>query len=237
MVYNNISIYNKMFLEHKKCREEFGDFIDSYNFIMEKHIPKNSKILEIGCNIGSLLDLLLKSGYTQITGIDIATEAIKYGKNKYPKLKNNLLTYKGNILPFEDNEFDVVLSFDLLEHMPNVDIHLNEVNRVLKTNGIYLFQTPNKIINVPWTVLVTNSFTEWKIYHCSLQTYWSLQNCLSDNSFGDISIQKRAIATEYKRNKVKKIKYFGNILVKCLYIMQKLPVFLTSNFWVETRKL
>ena len=233
----SISIYNKMFLENIEHREEYGDITESYNFIMENHILKNSKILEIGCNIGSLLNLLSKSGFTQITGIDIATDAIKYGKNKYPKLKNNLLISKGDMIPFKDNEFDVVLSFDLLEHMPNVNNYLNEVHRVLKPNGIYLFQTPNKIINIPWTVLVTKSLTEWKIYHCSLQTYWGLQKCLLDNSFRDISIQKRVTTTKYNRNKVKKIKYFGNILVNSLYIIQKMPVFLSSNFWVKAIKL
>lgn len=231
-----VYIYNDFFLKNIAHREEFGDIIDSYNFIMENNIPKNSNILEIGCNIGGLLNLLLKSGYTQIGGVDIAAEAIKYGINKYPGLKNRLLTCDGDKLPFKDNEFDVVLSFDLLEHIPNVKNHLKEVHRILKPNGIYLFQTPNKIINTPWTIFLTKSLSTCQIHHCSLQTYWSLKSILTENAFRDISIKKRSILTEYKEKKVKKIKYIGNILIVILYILNKMPTHLTSNFWVKARK-
>lgn len=230
------SIYNEIFLRNIEHRKEYGDVVDSYNFIIENNISKYSNILEIGCNIGSLLNLLSESGYTQIIGVDIATEAIKYGRNKYPKLKNRLLACDGDKLPFKNNEFDVVLSFDLLEHIPNAEDHLKEIRRILKPNGIYLFQTPNKIINTPWTILLTKNLSTCRIHHCSLQTYWSLQSILKENAFRDVLIKKRSILTEYKRKKVKKIKYIENILIVIIHILNKMPTHLTSNFWVKARK-
>ena len=47
--------------------------------------------------------------------------------------------------PSPDNSFDIIISVENLEHLPNIDQHLFEVKRVLKPNGIYLIKTPNKL--------------------------------------------------------------------------------------------
>ena len=45
------------------------------------------------------------------------------------------------ILPFNDSEFDVILSFGVLENVPNDLGSLCEIRRVLKTNGLFLLIT------------------------------------------------------------------------------------------------
>ena len=62
-------------------------------------------------------------------------------------------------LPFDDDCFDVVLSFDVFEHIPEPDQHLREVARVLKPNGCYLLQTPNKWTNSVFETIRWRSFT------------------------------------------------------------------------------
>jgi len=60
--------------------------------------------------------------------------------------------------------------FDVIEHIPNIEDFLKgQVYRVLKEKGIFVFQTPNKIINIPWEIINQRSLTKWKKYHCSLQ--------------------------------------------------------------------
>ena len=86
-------------------------------------------------------------------------------------------------MPLKILFFDIVLSFDVLEHIPDVDAHLSEARRVLKSNGFYLFQTPNKLTNVPFEIIKNRSLTKHKEHHCSLQTFWSLKRLLAAHGF------------------------------------------------------
>ena len=83
-------------------------------------------------------------------------------------------------MPLKDLFFDIVLSFDVLEHIPDVDAYLLDVRGVLKSGGFRLFQTPNKLTNVLFEIRKNGSFTRYKTYHCSLQTFnrgRSLKRC------------------------------------------------------------
>jgi SAM-dependent methyltransferase len=50
----------------------------------------------------------------------------------------------GEILPFEENRFDIVVSDFVLEHLASPEPFLREVRRVLKPGGSFFFRTPNK---------------------------------------------------------------------------------------------
>ena len=89
---------------------------------------------------------------------------------------------RGN-MPLKDLFFDIVLSFDILEHIPDVNAHFSEVRRVLKSGGFYLFQTPNKLTNVPFEIIKNRSLTKHKAHHCSLQTFWSVKRLLVAHGF------------------------------------------------------
>ncbi len=101
--------------------EDFGDLEASLQFIKKIDIPKESKILEIGCAVGKLINELSKMGFYDVVGIDISDVAIQYGKTKYPHL--TLLSYDGSDLSFLDRNFDICLSFDVVEHIPDIDDH------------------------------------------------------------------------------------------------------------------
>ena len=98
------------------------------------------KLLEVGCGIGVLSSYLSEKYKWEVTGIDLDPEQIKKAKkdhreNKYLKF----LEADATKLPFEDSEFDLVLSSDALHHIvSDWDKALNGINRVLRTNGFYI---------------------------------------------------------------------------------------------------
>lgn len=205
----------------------------SFEFFLEQNINKDLKILEIWCNLWTFMSLLYNEGYYNIVWIDINKSAIIAWKEKYSYISENLKVYNGDILPFNDSEFDVVVSFDVLEHIPNVNKHLQEVKRVLKKWWIYIGQTPNKITNIPWEIINNKSLTKWKTYHCSLQTLKSLKMIFNSNWF-DIDIKKRDLENDYNIGKVKrKLWFMGLFLLK---IVNKLPLGLQTNFWFISKK-
>lgn len=57
-----------------------------YNIFVTQKLPKNSKILEIGCNVGRNLEFLRQHGYKRLYGIDVSQTAINYSAEVYPEL-------------------------------------------------------------------------------------------------------------------------------------------------------
>src|SRR5262249_58323037 len=76
----------------------------------------------------------------------------------------------GDRLGFADRTFDLVLSFDVFEHIADSDAHLAEVRRVLRPGGAYALQTPNKWTNSVFETIRWRSFTAWKQDHCALHS-------------------------------------------------------------------
>ena len=77
---------------------------------------------------------------------------------------------RGDRLGFSDSTFDLVLSFDVFEHIADSDAHLAEVARVLRPGGAYALQTPNKWTNSVFETIRWRSVTAWKADHCSLHS-------------------------------------------------------------------
>ena len=132
--------------ELDRGKEQRGNLQTNLDFLARTTLLKpGDRILEIGCGIGTVVHELAKQGY-DVRGTDISQVAIEYGRAKYGGIR--LEVQPAEELAFDDGTFDVVLSFDLFEHIARIDRHVSEVQRVLKRGGYYLFQTPNKYSNV-----------------------------------------------------------------------------------------
>jgi ubiquinone/menaquinone biosynthesis C-methylase UbiE len=83
-------------------------------------------------------------------------------------------------LPFRNNEFDVVTSVEVIEHLPNIDKHLIEVKRVLKKGGLYMIKTPNKLIELIYNFIYRK---KWDPLHFNSQNLSSLKKLLINHGF------------------------------------------------------
>ena len=84
------------------------------------HLPKESRILEVGCNTGMQLNGLQRMGFTQLYGIELqpyaAEEAKKYTRNV------NVICGSGFDIPFKDGFFDIVCTNGVLIHISPDDL-------------------------------------------------------------------------------------------------------------------
>jgi len=212
-------------------REEYGNLQTNLEFLAEINLLKpGDKILEIGCGIGSIVFALSEKGY-DITGIDISSEAIVYGLKKYGNIR--LQVQAAESLPYENESFDVVLSFDLLEHIARVDKHIREVFRVLRTGGYYLFQTPNKYSNIIWETLQSRSL-RWRHYHPSLHSPKQLLHRLCKHGF-EVRFVKMNPINKFTLRKLKKLGPLSHIFKRINF--RRLPLALQTNLYVIARKL
>lgn len=212
-----------------------GNLSSNIKFLNENHLLDNKrlKILEIGSGKGILVKYLLDQGF-DIQGTEYSQEYIDIAKKEFSK-NLPLIKMSGEDLKFKDNSFDLVLSFDVLEHIANTDKHLSEVKRVLRDGGIYAFGTPNKITNIPWEILDKKSFTGWKRYHCSLHTYNELKKRLQNHRLEFQFIKVPVFNNRFKEKMIKRLGRFGILLANIIGI-DKLPLCLRTNFYVIATK-
>lgn len=223
-------------MDRENILDEHGNIETSLDYYLKLNLPNDLRVLDIGCRYGSLIYKLYMEGIREVAGIDVCRESIDFGRKKYPEISDNLVLYDGEKLPFSENEFDVVLMFDVIEHINGVkDFLRSQVRRVLKRGGLLILQTPNKLINVPWSILQHRSFSSWKRFHCSLQTHQSLLNLIKNSGFETVKIEKHNILTGHNKAKVEKV--FGFLGIVLLNIFQKMPLKLTPNFWGVARKV
>jgi ubiquinone/menaquinone biosynthesis C-methylase UbiE len=110
----------------------------------------NGNLLEVGCGEGRGIDWLLPK-VENYSAIDKIVTVVEKLKAKHPE--GNIIS--GNIppLPFRDNTFDCVVSFQVIEHIKDDHSFLKEINRVLKPGGFALISTPNRPMSLsrnPW---------------------------------------------------------------------------------------
>jgi 2-polyprenyl-3-methyl-5-hydroxy-6-metoxy-1,4-benzoquinol methylase len=90
-------------------------------------LPKQSKILEVGCGGGWLGSYLKSTGYTDYVGLDVADPADVAG---------NILEWRA--LGIEPESFDVIVAFELIEHVDCVQ----EMFDILKPGGLLMLTSP-----------------------------------------------------------------------------------------------
>ena len=105
---------------------------------------KGLKILDIGCGGGLLSEPLSRLG-AKITGIDPSKDNIEVAKlhSKEMDLNINYIRSSPENLNFK-GEFDVILNMDVIEHVSNVNLFIENCSRLLKKNGIMFIATINK---------------------------------------------------------------------------------------------
>jgi len=98
------------------------------------------KVLEIGCGAGTVAAHLSNEHGMQVVATDADPEQVQLAKSHYGEHENlRFLKADATDLPFEDAEFEMVLSLNVLHHIGDWGCVLSEVNRVLKPKGYFVF--------------------------------------------------------------------------------------------------
>jgi ubiquinone/menaquinone biosynthesis C-methylase UbiE len=98
-------------------------------------------VLEVGCGAGMLANYLAEKYQMKVTGTDVDAEQIELAK-EYHRGSNrlNFLPADATDLPIKDSEFDLVLSFMVMHHISNWKKAFEEIDRVLKPEGIFIIK-------------------------------------------------------------------------------------------------
>lgn len=186
------------------------------------------RVLEIGTGTGALLHHLRRLGY-DAEGVEIDPALIAESRQWHGELPVQHVT--DTVLPFPAASFDVVMSFDVFEHIPDTDAHLLEVCRVLRPGGSYLMQTPNKWTNVVFETIRWRSFTAFREIHCSLHSLAELRRRLATHGF-DVTVFDVPVVNDFFRAKVRRHLGLLGVGALALFNPDRLPRALRTNLYV-----
>lgn len=114
--------------------------VKRYNELLDKFesFKQTGNILDLGCSNGLFLEVAKNRGWN-VYGTEYAQESIDYCA------KNNIKVFKSDQLPaeFYELKFDVVTSFEVIEHINNPNEDMELVNKVIRKGGAFYFTTPN----------------------------------------------------------------------------------------------
>ncbi|MGU3434190.1 methyltransferase domain-containing protein [Actinomycetes bacterium M1A6_2h] len=121
---------------------------------LEHHV-RDRVVLEAGSGEGYGADLLAESA-TRVVGLDYDAFTADHVAGKYPRVS----MVRGNLaaLPLADESVDVVVNFQVIEHLWDQGQFLSECHRVLTPGGVLLISTPNRITFSPGRDTPLNPF-------------------------------------------------------------------------------
>jgi 2-polyprenyl-3-methyl-5-hydroxy-6-metoxy-1,4-benzoquinol methylase len=103
---------------------------------------------------GTVLDAASGEGYgssilaeqaKEVVGVDLDSTAVRAATDKYTKTNLRFIVSTVEALPFLDNHFDLIVSFETIEHVDSINLVLDEFKRVLKNHGKLIISTPDKL--------------------------------------------------------------------------------------------
>jgi len=135
----------------------------------------HGNVLDIACGTGygaQIIDDTINRYY----GVDFSQDAID-DANKYNKLEKNEFS-QGSIvsIDFKDQKFDIVISFETLEHIEDYNKALSEILRVLKSTGTFVGSVPSKEFDDKCEDVYGKN-----PYHITRFNFEKIQNLLSKN--------------------------------------------------------
>lgn len=113
-----------------------------YHFFAERFVGLD--VLDAACGVGYGSALIARSGAKSVVGIDIDSQTVAYAREHFAHPRVAFAEGSAEQLSQLGQTFDVVVSFETIEHLRQPARFLTEVRRVLRPGGLFICSTPNR---------------------------------------------------------------------------------------------
>ncbi|HEX8515666.1 MAG TPA: methyltransferase domain-containing protein [Bacteroidia bacterium] len=202
--------------DHNENTPWWGEHIHRYQ-VAYPYLKEEDKVLDIACGNGFGSYLLSRKTKGMVTGGDISAETVEICRNRYkgePNLEFRVID--GTAVNYPNGYFDMVVSFETIEHTTEYIKMLQEFYRTVKQGGTVLISTPNKAVTSPDGIIKNP-------YHTQEFTLEQLQ-ALLNSVFDDVKISGQQY-TRYSKG-ASFTDRIGQIVERMLYSrgIRKLPL-------------
>ena len=157
-----------------------------HRYAISLQLSAGKKVLDIACGEGYGSNLIAQYA-TEVIGVDISQETIDIATKKYQRDNLKFLQGSADAIPCESNYFDVVVSFETIEHHDRHDEMMQEIKRVLTKEGILIISSPDKKFYSDKPGGYQNPYHVKELYKDEFQhlldKYFSATQMLSQTSF------------------------------------------------------
>lgn len=136
-VLNSEIWYNMVADQYQKHHSHLDSFFD---LEMWRFLPReynNLDIIDLGAWDGRLFKYFENISFRKYVACDIADKLLDKHPEKWMKVQK-IVCDLNEKLPFDDDSFDIVMSFFVLEHIQNIELLFEEVYRILKFGGRWI---------------------------------------------------------------------------------------------------
>jgi len=98
-----------------------------------------TKLLEIGCATGEFIQQIVENQNLEITGSEIYLKGLLYAKNNLPNVDFIQFDVTQGVV---GEEFDLIVAFDVIEHIENDVAALTNINKMLRKGGSLIITVP-----------------------------------------------------------------------------------------------
>lgn len=179
------------FVDDERCKGTLSYAAHKQRYLWVCEFLQGLIVLDAGCGSGYGTYYLATHGVRKILGVDKSQKAIEYAQSRYqaPNLRFKQIDLT-SLFSLEE-KFDAVISFDVIEHIWNYNLFLQNLHRNMKPDGTLIIGTPNKEQTLSYNV-------KWNAYHPQEFSSEELE-CVLSKYFREVIILGQHICEE-KRN-------------------------------------
>jgi 2-polyprenyl-3-methyl-5-hydroxy-6-metoxy-1,4-benzoquinol methylase len=120
----------------------YQEHIARYDFASQ--FVKDKTVLDVACGTAYGTVFLSDKRLKMVVGTDLSKEALNEAKENFGNIVNFLVS-DATDMSFKEGAFDVVISFETIEHLMKYEDFVSEIKRILTDEGLFIVSTPNKL--------------------------------------------------------------------------------------------
>lgn len=153
------NVHDWKIASHPVGTAEYFHEIEDYRFDKLRYLAQRvdffgypgCRVLDVGCGLGNDLSRFARGG-SKVTGIDISPRAIELAARNFAQrgLEGEFLVMDGETMAFPAQSFDVVYCHTVLHFTPDPARMVQEIHRVLRSDGVAILMTVNRKSWMNW---------------------------------------------------------------------------------------